>query len=134
MSGIKKYFGIKIRKLRKSRGLTQERLSEFIGINQRQLTRIETGKSYPSFQTLELLCVALEVEAHELFDFRDCEGYTNSGNISSFDIIERVQQMNMYPQKLNFLELALASLDGDGESLLKMQFIIEGMLLLNKAD
>ena len=74
MNEIKQFFGKNLKRLRVSKGYTQERLSELIGINQRQLTRIETGKSFPSFTTLDSICNALCISADELFNFSDfCE-------------------------------------------------------------
>ena len=58
MGEIRQNFGRHLKSLRKNCGFTQEQLSEKIGINQRQLTRIETGKSFPSFETLDAIISA----------------------------------------------------------------------------
>ena len=42
---FKKAFGEKLKRIRKSRGLTQEQLAEIIEIDSRNLSRIEFGKS-----------------------------------------------------------------------------------------
>lgn len=74
MNEIKRFFGQNLKRIRTERGFTQEKLSERIGINQRQLTRIETGRSFPSFATLDSICNVLGVPANVLFDFSEyCE-------------------------------------------------------------
>ena len=69
MGEIRQNFGRHLKSLRKNCGFTQEQLSEKIGINQRQLTRIETGKSFPSFETLDAIISALNIHPFEIFDF-----------------------------------------------------------------
>ena len=61
MSYLKKAFGKKLKFIRKAKGLTQEKLGELIDINQRQLTRIECGKNFPSADTLEKICYFLKI-------------------------------------------------------------------------
>lgn len=59
-------FGKKIRRLRKEKGLTQEQLSELIGIDNRHLSRIETGIHYPTFKIMKKLAKALDVNLESL--------------------------------------------------------------------
>lgn len=61
--------GARIKELRKKRGLTQEKLSEIIEIDPKHLSRIEVGKSYPSFETLDKISNALQVELKDFFEF-----------------------------------------------------------------
>ncbi|MDH3974791.1 MAG: helix-turn-helix domain-containing protein [Deltaproteobacteria bacterium] len=65
----KELLGIRVKELRKAKGLTQEKLSEQLNIDPKQLSRIEVGKSFPSFDTLENITRVLEVEMKELFEF-----------------------------------------------------------------
>ncbi len=69
MKNTKELLGLRIRELRKSKGLSQEQLSEKIGIDSKHLSRIELGKSFPYMETLEGIAKALEVEMKELFEF-----------------------------------------------------------------
>ena len=69
MKTFKEALGAKIKEYRKSRGLTQEKLAEIIDVNQRQLTRIEKGENYPSAETFEKICLALEVPPDAFFKF-----------------------------------------------------------------
>lgn len=67
---IKILLGKRIKELRTKRGLTQEKLSEIVGVGQRNLSKIECGKTFLTSDTLSKLLIALEVEAKELFDFK----------------------------------------------------------------
>lgn len=69
MYNIKKQLGQKIKKLRKSRSLTQEKLAEIINIEVPSLSNIETGKFAPSVDTLQKICEALNVEPWEFYYF-----------------------------------------------------------------
>ena len=54
--------GLKIREMRKSRGLSQERLSEMVGISPNYLSRVETfNGGVISLPTLVKICNALSV-------------------------------------------------------------------------
>ena len=66
---LKEDFGKSLKAIRTLKGITQEKLAELIGIEQRQLSRIETGKSFISFGTLEKICLVLDVAPAELFKF-----------------------------------------------------------------
>lgn len=69
MRSTKELLGARIKELRKTRGLSQDRLSEKIKIDPKHLSRIEVGKSYPSFDTAERIANALGVEMKDLFEF-----------------------------------------------------------------
>lgn len=69
MKEFREAFGKRIKVLRKNRRLTQEKLADMIGLNQRQLTRIETGENFPSSETLVKLSIAFELDLKYLFDF-----------------------------------------------------------------
>ncbi len=64
---IKKIFGEKIKRLRKSKNLTQEQLAEMINIAPKNLSKIEVGACFVSAETLENLVVALDTTTEELF-------------------------------------------------------------------
>lgn len=66
---IKKGLGKKIQEFRKKKGATQEMLAEYIGIDSVSLSKIETGKNYPTSENLEKICNFLNVEPYELFLF-----------------------------------------------------------------
>ena len=65
--GIKKELGKKIKKLRVTKGYTQEKLSEIVNISQKALSSIEIGENFVTAETLDKLINALETTAEELF-------------------------------------------------------------------
>ena len=65
---VKKQLGEKIKRLRKSRRLTQEQMAELIDIAPRNLINIELGVNFPKAETLEKILVALDVSLQKLFE------------------------------------------------------------------
>lgn len=64
---IKKLLGARIRELRKERKFSQEYFSELIGINPRQIVRIENGECFPTAENLEKIASVFEIRAQEFF-------------------------------------------------------------------
>ncbi len=69
MSDFKKLLGKRIKQIRKSKNLTQEKLAELINIEIPSLSYIETGKFAPSIETLQKLSEVLEVAPWEFYYF-----------------------------------------------------------------
>ena len=59
--------GATIRKLRKSRKWSQEKLSEYAELGTVQISRIENGRTRPTVMTLIKLAVALDVRQVDIF-------------------------------------------------------------------
>lgn len=57
--------GEKIRKYRRQKGLSQERLGEIVGFSQSKISKIENGE-WDSLSDLRLIARALEVPIEEL--------------------------------------------------------------------
>ena len=68
---LKKDLGRKIQTLRKERKMTQECLAELVGIDPKNISRIENGNNYPSPENLSAIAQALNVEIYELFVFNE---------------------------------------------------------------
>jgi len=66
-------FGARIRELRKQRGMIQEQLADVIGIEQKHVSLIERGKSYPSLDRLMRIAEVLQVPLPALFVFEHLE-------------------------------------------------------------
>jgi transcriptional regulator with XRE-family HTH domain len=56
-----------IRRIRKERGLSQQRLAELAGVDKVTIVHIEGGKVSPKVETLEKLARALDVEVADFF-------------------------------------------------------------------
>ena len=69
MKNFKEKFGKKLTQIRKKCGLSQEALAESVGIAPRNLSKIETGVTFPSIENLEKIITALNCKTSELFDF-----------------------------------------------------------------
>jgi transcriptional regulator with XRE-family HTH domain len=65
---LKELIGIRIKNLRKSRGMSQEQLAEKIGISPKYLSSIERGKENPTLDIFTKLAAALGVELSEIFN------------------------------------------------------------------
>lgn len=69
----KELLGARIKEMRKAKGLTQDQLSEIVGIDPKHLSRIEVGRNYPSLDALKRMAAALHVEIRDFFEFEHQE-------------------------------------------------------------
>lgn len=70
MKSKRELLGARIKELRKKAQISQEELSEKIGINSKNLSRIEAGRGFPTLDTLENIATVLNVEMKEFFEFQ----------------------------------------------------------------
>ena len=100
MTNFKNGVGSNIKYLRKVRNITQEDLAGIIGIHSRQLSKIETGEHFPSCKTLEKVCITLDVQPKELFDFdfltNEFEGALNGTNNEAAFQVSKSSKSNVY--------------------------------------
>lgn len=59
-------FGKRLQQIRKSKGLTQEKLAELAGVHEKHISKLETGYYKPSFETLDKILKVLEVSPSEI--------------------------------------------------------------------
>ena len=59
-------FGLRIKTKRIEKGLTQEKLSELVGIGPSHMSHLESGKTVPSMDVFIALCNVLECSSDEL--------------------------------------------------------------------
>jgi transcriptional regulator with XRE-family HTH domain len=67
MPGLLKQVGARIRKLRETKGLSQEVLAELSGLHRTYIGLVERGQRNLTLEALEALAEALGVEVAELF-------------------------------------------------------------------
>ena len=60
-------FGKNLKRVRKSKGMTQEDLAHKADLTLSQIARIETGRLNTSISTVMVLMKALDTDANELF-------------------------------------------------------------------
>ena len=85
---INKNFGTRLKELRIKSGLTQEKISESIGIQPENYSRIENGFSFPKPENLVKLANVLNVEIAEMFQFNNLENFEEILN----SLIQKLQK------------------------------------------
>lgn len=60
--------GTRIQKIRKSKGMTQDRLAEDVNISPKYLSSIERGRENPTLNTIIQLSDSLDVELEDFFE------------------------------------------------------------------
>ena len=100
MDIIKKKFGEQLKVMRHLKGFTQETLSEKIGINIRQLARIEAGESFIKSDTLYKICIVLDITPGVLFNFDINEELIMTGTDNSlhFNVIKDKNFIKVIPK------------------------------------
>ena len=83
METLKTKLGQRIKYLRKSKNITQEKLAEITNMDITSLSKIETGRNYPQPETLEKIANALGIEISQLFVFS--ENLSKSGYIDAIN-------------------------------------------------
>jgi transcriptional regulator with XRE-family HTH domain len=64
---IKEMIGSRIKEIRNKKGITQDQLSEKVGISSKYLSSIERGKENPTLNTILKLAQSLDVKPAEFF-------------------------------------------------------------------
>lgn len=131
---LKKIFGKNLKRIRKEKKITQEQLSEMVGMNPRQISKIETGEHFPECKNIENICDALNINAYELFkgtqeNILDKTESTNSIDSDIFEnIIKKIKNLPNDKILENFLEVAIGALYND-DDLNKLAIMVYGMQL-----
>ena len=60
--------GVAIREFRQAAGLSQEQLADRMDVSTPYISMLESGKRYPSIETLVRIALALEVRPGEMLD------------------------------------------------------------------
>lgn len=61
-------FAANLRRIRKTRGLSQERLAHTADLNMTHVAKIERSEREPGVRTISKLAVALQISTADLFD------------------------------------------------------------------
>lgn len=97
--GIKKELGKQIKRLRISKGYTQEELSEMIDISQRALSSIELGNNFVTAETIDKLLEAFDITVEELF----ATNYLKETAILLKMINKNITEIGDNPEKLEII-------------------------------
>ncbi len=104
---IKKNVGKRIREYRKSKSYTQDELAEIVGIDTVSLSKIETGRNYPSSENLMKLAEALDVEVYEFF----IQDMVKTNDELLDDIYKEINKMKTDSKKLHTLLVSAKTLN-----------------------
>lgn len=105
MAEFKKLVGEQIRKTRKARGLTQERLAERAGLSFSYLSDVERGTRNISLDSLGKIMQALSIQPVELF--ADAEVLENTVDTDGSEILLESIQGLLTGRGLNEIEFIL---------------------------
>ncbi len=97
MGTNKELLGMRIREFREKQKYTQDKLAEMVGIDPKHLSRIENGRNYPSFETLERILDCLKVSYEDIF---------SNGHFAGKELL--IKEINakletLPPEKLKFI-------------------------------
>ena len=70
---LKKMIGSRIQEIRNKKGITQDQLSEKVGISSKYLSSIERGKENPTLNTILKMARSLDVMPDEFFTHLEIE-------------------------------------------------------------
>ena len=68
MTNMKHSIGLRIKRLRSERKLTQEVLAERCGVSTRAISNIERGGNFPSFENLVAIAETLKCQLSDILD------------------------------------------------------------------
>lgn len=85
-------FGLRLRRLREEKDLTQAEFAEMIDINFKSLSRIEVGYNYPSLETLQSMAKALDISIGYLVAPENAL----SKDVYIEEITHQIQNMELY--------------------------------------
>ena len=92
----KKAFGENLKNLRKQKGFSQAQLAEIIGMSAKNITKIETGKSFPRAENINKLLKLFNVSENVLFSGSDkFEIKQNSNKIEALKIINNASDKHI---------------------------------------
>ena len=84
----KNVLGKKLQQIRKSKNITQEKLAELSGINEKHISKIETGIYFPTYNTLSKILKALDLNIDDIgIDISSFKNEQNNFYINSIQIL-----------------------------------------------
>ena len=86
--------GEQIKRIRTAKGLSQKEVLNISGLDKAQLSRIENGKTDPSFTTLEKIAKALGISISELFATTDEIKEVNSHDKTVMEKVSLIESLN----------------------------------------
>ncbi|MCM1264743.1 MAG: helix-turn-helix domain-containing protein [Candidatus Gastranaerophilales bacterium] len=89
-------FGRKLQQIRKSKGLTQEKLAELAGVHEKHISKLELGTYKPSFNTLSKVLSALDLNIEEVgLNLEKVSANDNPFYIKSMQILSNATEQEL---------------------------------------
>lgn len=100
----KEYIANIIQKARKEKGLKQSELAEKIGISEKHLSKIETGKNYPALDNFLKIIEVLDLSLKDFGLNSSKEASANKIKLQKLINTASEKQINVYLEILESLE------------------------------
>lgn len=89
-------FGKKLQLIRKSKGLTQEKLAELAGVHEKHISKLELGTYKPSYETLNKVLKALDLKIDDVgADLEKVSANDNPFYIKSMQILNNATEQEL---------------------------------------
>ena len=89
-------FGAKLKQIRMSRGLSQARLAEMADIHEKHISKIETGRFHPNFETLNKILKALDLKLDDVgIDLKEISTNDNPFYIKAMQILSKADEQEI---------------------------------------
>ena len=94
------YFGIRLKRLREARDLTQTQLAEKLGLVKATISAYEQSRTYPSIDVLVRICTFFDVSADEMLglskDHKIVNSYLTDGQmIAVRNLVRSLEEDNI---------------------------------------
>ncbi len=106
----KSVIGKKIRQFRKLKNLTQFELAEKVGLNEKQISRIEMGLNYPTYTTFVKLIDVLDIDVANFIVDESTEISMYENKINNFVKVSNEAELKMYYEVMQSIKNNLNSL------------------------
>ena len=106
----KSVIGKKIRQFRKLKKMTQFELAEKIGLNEKQISRIEMGLNYPTYTTFVKLIDVLDIDVANFIVDDNFDISTYKHKINNFIKVSNEAELKMYYEVMQSIKNNLNSL------------------------
>lgn len=108
----KSSFGQKLKQIRKSKNLTQEKLAELSDVNEKHISKIETGVYFPTYTTLTKILKALDLSIEDVgLNLEQVESKDSPFYIKSLQILNGANNEQELEYFYNLLRAGLKNID-----------------------
>jgi transcriptional regulator with XRE-family HTH domain len=105
-------FGKKLQQIRKSKNLTQAALAEKADVNEKHISKIETGVYFPTYSTLSKVLQALDLNIEDVgLDLAQVHSSDNPYYIKSLQILNSAKNEQEYEYYYGILNQAKKGLE-----------------------